>query len=268
MREKTFAEGGALSPSRIARAALENVGEGLVRLFFRQACAEFLLSFHRHVFFRKNENLEAVRAYCAMSVPEFEAINARQKWANWRTIPRSFLGRLPCASCRAVDLCSGVGHSTQVLAYYLPPGSEILGLEYNPEFVAAASKRDFRDANGDRAATAFRAQSVLETFRDVNGVPLPDAGTDLINSSGALGIHFTAREIEVVADEIFRVLKNGGLAVVDAGVEGVGRAQMISIFESRGFHLLNSVRSCFFDRFWHVCFRKETRSRREESMGQ
>ncbi len=239
----------------LEQAAREAVGESLVGVVLRQLRAEFLVSIRR-VFFRRNDNFAAVRAYCAMSVPEFEGINARQRWANWRTIPRSLLGRLPAGPCRALDLCSGVGHSTQVIAYCLPRGSEVLGLEFNPTFVAAASRRDYRDASGHRVKTTFRAQSVLESFRDVRGHALPDGGLDVVNSCGALGIHFTAEQIDRLAGEIARVLKPGGIAAVDAGKAGVGREQMVGIFERRGFVLLDAAKSCFLDRFTHLSFRK------------
>src|SRR3569832_2070397 len=159
----------------ILRVAREQVDDGIVALFLKQALAEAALTWRRRVRFRRQQNSEAVRAYCAMTPEEFEGINARQRWANWRTIPRSLQGRLPAAPCRAVDLCCGVGHSTQVLAYYLPPGSEVLGLEYNPEFVRVAAARTYRGAGGESVKVGFRTQSVLETFRDAAGAPLADA---------------------------------------------------------------------------------------------
>jgi SAM-dependent methyltransferase len=230
--------------------------ESLPRLFFRQAWAEFMVSWRKSVSFRKIRNAEALRAYCSMTTAEFEGINARQQWANWRTIPRNILGRVPDRPCRAVDLCAGVGHSTQVLAYYLPPGSEILGLEYNPEFVAAAGRREYRGAGGERVKTDFRSQSVLETFRDPQERPLADESVDLVNSCGALGIHFDAAAIHGIAAEVFRVLKPGGLATVDSGTQGVGKEHMIRLFAPHGFQVINCAKSCFLDRFTQVCFRR------------
>ena len=80
----------------------------------------------RKVFFRQNRNHLACQAYRQMNLEEFQALNARQAWANWRTIPRNLAGRLPQRPVLALDLCCGVGESTEVLAYYLrrdPPSS-------------------------------------------------------------------------------------------------------------------------------------------------
>jgi SAM-dependent methyltransferase len=242
--------------SRAGRVGRDHLKEGLVSLFLKQALAEFRVSWRGRARFRRSENAAAVRAYCAMTPAEFEDVNARQKWSNWRTIPRNLLGRLPEGPCRAIDLCSGVGHATQVLAYYLPPGSRILGLEYNPEFVVAAGRRSYRHASGEPARVAFGAQSVLEPFRDAAGAPLPDRCVDLVNSCGALGIHFGAEQIDRLTGEVWRVLKVGGLAAVDSGTEGVDEEQMTALFESRGFQPLSRAKSCFLDRFTQLCFRK------------
>src|SRR3954469_15229830 len=62
-------------------------------------------------------------AYAAMSPTDFDAINGRQDWANWRTIPRALSGRLPDRPLRVLDLGCGTGGSTRVLAFYCPAGS-------------------------------------------------------------------------------------------------------------------------------------------------
>jgi SAM-dependent methyltransferase len=247
---------GALEMSRIRRVAREHLEDGLVALFLKQAWTEASLSWRRRIRFRRRNNADAVRAYCAMSAAEFEGVNARQRWANWRTIPRSLHGNLDGAPCRAVDLCAGVGHSAQVLAYYLPPGSEILGLEYNPEFVRAASAKRYISAGGAPVPVAFRAQSVLETFRGPDGSPLADGSVDLVNSCGSLGIHFDLPEVRLLVDEVSRVLKPGGLAAVDSGPDGVDQRQMTRVFERRGFVEVSRVKSCFLDRFTHIGFRR------------
>jgi SAM-dependent methyltransferase len=256
MVNRGLLEEGELETSRIRRIARDQNKEGLPALFLKQAWTEAALTWRRRVRFRVANNADAVRAYCAMTEEEFENVNARQRWANWRTIPRSLSGRLPARPCRAVDLCSGLGHSTQVLAYYLPTGSEILGLEFNPEFVLIASSRDYRGAGGEPVPVAFRAQSVLDAFRDGRGDPLPDASVDLVNSCGSLGIHFDAAEIDRIAAEAFRVLEPGALAAVDSGPEGIDSAQMVRLFQKRRFEVLGRTKSCFLDRFTHVCFRK------------
>ena len=238
--------------SDIGRVAKTHLKEGIVRLFFRQAWTEFRVAWRTHLRFRHARNEDAVRAYCAMTEAEFEGINARQKWANWRTIPRSLAGRLPDRPCRALDLCSGAGHSTEVLAHYLPPGSEILGLEFNPIFAAYAARRDYRGRAGERVRVAFHTQSVLDPFRDERGRPLHDESVDLVNSCGALGIHFDAPSIDELAREIARVLRPGGLATIDSGKEGVHKDEMIRIFERHGFEARTFAKSCFLDRFTQI----------------
>jgi SAM-dependent methyltransferase len=245
-----------IARAHVARVAREHLRAGIVRLFLKQAWTEFMIAARKSVSFRVSRNAEALKAYCAMTPAEFEGINARQRWADWRVIPRSLVGRLPARACRAVDLCSGAGDSTEVLAYYLPPDSEIIGLEYNREFVRAARRRVYLDADGRSAKVAFRCQSVLEIFRGADGDPIPNGSVDLVNSCGALGIHFDAASIERLADEIRRVLRAGGLATVDSGREGVRRERMAQIFVERGFELLGGTKSCFLDRFTHLCFRK------------
>ena len=239
----------------IRRVAREHLKEGIVRLFFKQAWAEFIVKYRTRLRFRNDRNDEAVRAYCAMTEAEFEGINARQKWANWRTIPRSLSGRMPHRPCRAVDLCSGAGHSTEVLAYYLPRGSEILGLEFNPIFVAYASRRQYRGSDGQCARVIFHSQSVLDTFRDSLGRPLAAGSVDLVNSCGALGIHFDAASIDRLAAEIARVLRTGGLATIDSGTSGrrgITTDEMIRIFEKHGFEARSFAKSCFLDRFTQI----------------
>lgn len=231
--------------------------ESVIRLFFRQAWSELAVSCRTRLSFRDDRNERAVRAYCAMTETEFEGINALQAWANWRVIPRSLRGRLPARPCRAVDLCCGVGHSTEALAWFLPPGSEILGLEFNPAFAARAARRRYRAADGTPARASFRAQSVLEPFRDERSRLLESGSADLVNSCGALGIHFDAEALETVSAEIARVLRPGGLATIDSGSDGVGRDEMIRIFARRGFSTRGFSKSCFLDRFTQIALVKD-----------
>lgn len=242
--------------ARFRRIARERCKEGLARLFLRQALAEFCVCVGSRMPFREAENARALRAYCGMTVDEFEGINARQRWANWRSIPRNLHGRLPERPCRALDLCSGTGDSTEVLACYLPEGSEILGLEYNPEFVRKARSRLYLDARGKPVKTGFHVQSVLEPFRDCSGSRLPDAGMDLVNCCGALAINFSEGAIDALAAEIFRVLRAGGLAAIDSPANGSGKERMIRAFGRRHFEALGSAQSCFLDRFSQICFRR------------
>jgi SAM-dependent methyltransferase len=239
---------------RVARWRMPE--RSVVLIFLRQAFYEWRVRLLKHAYFRFRENEAALKAYCAMSPADFEGINARQRWANWRIIPRNLNGRLPTRAVKAIDLCCGVGHSTDVLAFYLSPGSEILGLEYNPEFVRSARRRVFKDEDGERAAVRFRVQSVLETFCDEGGAPIADGTIDVVNSCGAVGCHFEPRRTAVLLQEVRRVLRVGGLAMIDSGPDGTSATDLIGLAEARGFRVLNRTRSCAFDRFEQICLQK------------
>jgi SAM-dependent methyltransferase len=240
------------SMAEVRRAARSRVPEGITRLFLKQAWTEFKVSRRTRLRFRAGSNDEAVQAYCSMTPAEFMGVNARQRWANWRTLPRLLVGRLPPRPCRAVDLCSGVGDAAEVLAYYLPPGSSILGLEFNPAFVAYAARRLYRGRDRSPVRTSFHCQSVLETFQDADGRFVPDGSVDLVSCCGALSVNFDVRSLDSIAWEAARVLRPGGIATVDSGKSGVDKDQMVEIFARRGFKAYGFAKSCFVDRFTQI----------------
>src|SRR5688572_13470296 len=112
-RSGPFVRIGERTIRRVAR--LRMAGQNIVSIFLRQAFYEARVARWKKVSFRGRENERARRAYCAMSPADFDGINARQRWANWHVIPRNLDGRLPSGPVRAIDLCCGVGHSTEVL---------------------------------------------------------------------------------------------------------------------------------------------------------
>ncbi len=240
---------------QVAKERLEPSSLALIVL--KQAFYEQRARVRTKMSFRERANEAAVEAYCAMDLKEFDGINARQRWANWRTLPRNLSGRLPDRPVRALDLCCGVGQSTEVLAYYLPAGSRILGLEFNPRFVEMARQRPYLDPKGNKVDVDFRAQSVLETFRDADGIPIPDGSVDLVNSCGAIGHHFDADATRVLAIEVERVVGVGGLALIDSGHKGTKSKDVIRIFEAHGFETVNRAKSCFADWNLQICFRKK-----------
>lgn len=235
-------------------------GTSLLGIVLKQAFSEkFLLRVVKGVNFRHSENIQATRAYRAMSISEFEGINARQQWANWRTVPRNLNGRIPAKPLFAIDLCCGVGHSTEVLACYLPQGSSILGIEFNPDFVAQARarKEKYRHQDGALQEARFVAGSVLETFRDEKGAAVPAASIDVVNCCGAVGVHFKPEAARTLVEEVARVVKPGGIAMIDSGPHGTNPRELTGIFESLGFERINAVRSCFVDYSLQICFRKK-----------
>jgi SAM-dependent methyltransferase len=248
-------EGAVLKVTEQAIGQIARPKGNIARIFLQQACTEGWIMVTKKVRFRR-QNSDACRAYGRMTLKEFAAINSRQCWANWRTLPRNLNNRLPNRPLKIIDLCCGIGESTEVLAYYAHPGSQILGLEYNAHFVSLAKTREFLDDNGRRCAVNFRAQSVLETFCDARARPIAEGSIDLVNSCGAVGCHFDAASTTRLAREIDRVLARGGLATIDSGPDGTTTRELIQIFEKLGFQTLHRARSCFLDRFTQVCFKK------------
>ncbi len=248
-----------LTPRQIRRIArARGPAQSLPGIVLRQAATEYRLWLVRKVNFRHRDNHAAVSAYCAMDGDDFRGINARQSWSNWRTIPRNLSGRLPNRPLRVVDLCCGIGESTEVLACYAAPGSWLLGLEYSPRFVAIARARarTIRDDRGQSADVHFVAQSVLETFRDEDGRPLADASVDLVNASGAVGCHFDRAATAVLAREVARVLVPGGPATIDSGSSGTSSADLRALFAEQGMERIGDAHSCVFDRYRQLCLRK------------
>lgn len=229
-------------------------------ILMRQAYSETRLRLKRKIRFRHRDNSKACDAYCAMRPDEFERVNARQAWANWRTIPRNLDGVLPTWPVTIVDLCCGTGQSTAVLAWYAAAGSRVLGLEYNPRFVELARSRSYLGARGGEGGASvdvrFNAQSVLDTFRDDAGQPLAERSVDLVNASGSVGNHFDTAATRVLADEIDRVLKPRGVAMIDTGDAGTDAGTLSAIFVEKGFSVMHSAKSHPLDRYRQVCLRK------------
>lgn len=243
-------------PTIRAGARTRGPRQSIAWLWLLALCNEARLRFGRRIDFRRQHNDEACAAYSAMQLGEFESINACQAWSNWRTIPRNLSGRLPNRPVFAIDLCCGVGNSTEVLAFYCAPGSRVLGLEFNPQFVAAARRRDYGNRDGRPGHVEFRAQSVLERFCDARGVELADASVDLINASGAIGCHFSRDELAALARECGRVLRPGGLALIDSQRRQDTAETVREIFAGEGMHPVQQARSCLFDRYIQLCLSK------------
>jgi SAM-dependent methyltransferase len=248
-------EGACIQVTEQAITQIARPKGNIARIFLQQACTEGWIMVRKKVNFRR-QNSDACRAYCRMTLDEFEGINARQCWANWRTLPRNLNNRLPNRPLKIVDLCCGIGESTEVLAYYAAPGSQIVGLEFNPHFVTLAKTRRYLHDNAQPCNVKFRTQSVLDTFRESAGNAIAEHSMDLVNCCGAVGCHFDEKATRILAHEIKRVLHPGGLATIDSGPDGTPTGKLIGIFEGLGFQTLHRAKSCFLDRFTQVCFRK------------
>src|SRR5437868_7087436 len=132
----------------IAEEEIRRQGPGrLLAVIWRQWRTERRLA-RRGVHFRDTDPERVAAAYAAMSAAEFDAINGRQDWANWRTIPRALHGHVPDRPLRVLDLGCGTGGSTRVLAHYCPIGSCLTGYELAAPLVEIAWRRDYAHRSG------------------------------------------------------------------------------------------------------------------------
>src|SRR5262245_58507044 len=182
----------------------------LMSVLYRQCRTERRLA-KRGVRFRATNPADVEASYAAMSQDEFDAINGPQAWANWRTIPRALNGHIPERPLRVVDLGCGTGSSTRVLAFYCPVGSYITGYEFAEPMLTFARGRDYRHMTGAAVHVDFICQALTEKL------PEADASVDLVNASGVIGHHLRPETIGPLIGELTRVLKNGGVAMLDVG---------------------------------------------------
>src|SRR5881628_1782958 len=97
----------------ISETEIRRRGPGrILMVCWRRWRAERALA-RRGVHFRATAFDRVLAAYAAMSQAEFDAINGRQDWANWRTIPRALSGHLPNRPWNVADLGCGTGSSTR-----------------------------------------------------------------------------------------------------------------------------------------------------------
>src|SRR6266849_3727812 len=157
----------APSPLVLPEAEICRHGPGnLLSVCIRQWQAELKLA-RRGIHFRSTDPQQVAAAYRAMTAPEFDAVNGRQDWANWRTIPRALSGHVPVRPLRVLDLGCGTGSSTAVLAFYCPAGSHCTGYELADSLLSVARRRTFLHRNGQPARVDFVCQGVTETLQQV-----------------------------------------------------------------------------------------------------
>jgi SAM-dependent methyltransferase len=203
----------------------------------------------RGIRFRATAFDQVLAAYAAMSEGEFDAINGRQDWANWRTIPRALSGRVPDRPLRVLDLGCGTGSSTLVLAHYCPPGSRLTGYEIAEPLLGFAARRDYRHRDGTPAKVDFLCRGVTESL------PEPDASVDVINASGVVGHHLEPATIGPLIAEMRRVLVPGGVAMLDVGPTMPGHT-LRRLMAEAGFASEGHYRSWFGDRTGEMVFRR------------
>jgi SAM-dependent methyltransferase len=208
----------------------------------------------RGVHFRATEPAAVAAAYAAMSDREFDAINGRQDWANWRTIPRALSGHLPDRPLRVADLGCGTGSSTRALACYCPEGSHITGYELVPTLVEVARRRRYLHRSGQPARVEFVCQGVTEPLRAPGGTAVASRSLDVVNASGIVGHHLSASTVAPLIAELRRVLAPGGIAMLDVGPT-LRAPQLIEAMTAAGFTALGRWRSWWLDPTGEVVFR-------------
>jgi SAM-dependent methyltransferase len=209
----------------------------------------------RGVLFRDTNFDRVVAAYTAMSPAEFDAINGRQDWANWRTIPRALSRHVPDRPLRVLDLGCGTGGSTHVLAFYCPAGSHITGYEFAEPLVAFARRREYGGKDGRPAQVDFICQGVTETLRNGDGSLLPAASVDLVNASGVIGHHLRPETVGPLIAELGRVLRDDGVLMLDVGPTLPGAA-LRAILSTAGFACKGHFRSWFGDTTGEMVFQR------------
>jgi SAM-dependent methyltransferase len=227
---------------------------GLLAVCWRQWCTERGLA-RRGIHFRDTNFERVVAAYTAMSQTEFDAINGRQDWANWRTIPRALNGQVPDRPLRVLDLGCGTGGSTRVLAFYCPAGSHITGYEFAEPMLAFARRRGYRGKDGEAAQVDFVCQGVTDPLRGADGSVVPTQSVDVVNASGIVGHHLDGDSIRPLLDELRRVLKPEGIAMLDVGPTLPGR-KLRAILSAAGFAYQGHYRSWLGDTTGEMVFRR------------
>jgi SAM-dependent methyltransferase len=210
----------------------------------------------RGVTFRSAAADVAHAGYEAMSTDEFDAVNGRQEWANWRVLPIILKGPLPARPVQAVDLGCGTGASTQALAACCPAGSHILAIERSARFIKRALTRDYRFRGVEPCDVQLRQQSIARPWRYSNGVRLGHGEIDVVVSCGVLGHHFNRWTVGPVLAELRRVLRPSGLACLDVG-PALSQEEMTKSMAALGFRPIANARSCLFDRNHHLVFQSE-----------
>ena len=228
-QERSREAGRLLITNRVIR---QNTPHDLVRMLWRQRKTERRLA-RRGITIRTSD-LDVIEAsYSRMARDDFEGINARQNWVNWRIIPRAMSGLVPNRPLTIMDLGCGIGSSTGVLAFYSPQGSRILAYEMSRPLVNIASTRAHLDRSGERADVRFHCQSITTPLYASDSTPLGQR-IDLANSSGVLGHHFNLDTMQLLAAQLKAVVRPGGLAMVDSGPT-LSASDLAGIMTSAGF---------------------------------
>jgi SAM-dependent methyltransferase len=237
----------------ISESEIRRHGPGhLLAVCWRQWRAERALA-RRGLHFRTTDTQALLAAYTAMSDQEFDAINGRQDWANWRTIPRALSGHVPDRPLRVLDLGCGTGSSTRVLTFYCPAGSRLTGYELARPLVQVARRRSYLHRSGTPADVTFCCQGVTEALREPDGAAVPARAVDVVNASGVVGHHLSRQTVGPLVQELRRVLVPGGVALLDVGPT-LRASVLVEVMAVAGFRPLGRWRSWLLDPTGQIVF--------------
>lgn len=226
--------------------------ESALAACWRQWRAERRLA-RRGNYFRGTDLAAIAAAYATMSHQDFDDINARQDWANWRTIPRCLSGHVPDRPLHIIDLGCGAGGSTRVLAFYCAAGTRITGYEMVAPLVEMARRLVYRHRDGQAVEVEFVCQPVADELRAGDGNLLPDESIDLANASGIVGHHLNATTVLPLIRELCRVVAPDGIALLDAGPE-LPAEKLTAILAAHGFVAIGRKKSWLFDPTVQIIF--------------
>jgi SAM-dependent methyltransferase len=143
-----------------------------------------------------------------------------------------------------------------VLAWYAPPGSHLSGHERSEALVNVARLRQYQHrANGHPARVDFVCQDLTKPLLEKDGAKVADQSADVVNSSGVIGHHFNIITIDPVVKELCRVLRPGGVAMLDIGPT-LPERELTTFLTSMGFCRMGHWRSWRFDPTGQVVYRR------------
>lgn len=166
------------------------------------------------------EGATVAAGFGALQGDDFHEYNLPQAWVERRQIPSAIHGRIPAHAAFVLDLGCGPGTSTEVLCHFANPTWTILGFDFTPHLIEAATARDarneFRNRAGETIHPRFTCQSIADPLLD-QGRPVADASADFAISGGVVGLYLHEPQARALLAELRRVVKPDGHIALDAG---------------------------------------------------
>jgi len=203
--------------------------------------------------FRGEDKEFVERAYSEMSDEEFAAVNGRQNWMEERQVGRELDRHVPRDEALILDLGMGPASSTKIIARYAPPtsvrepqsaGWRIIGYDFSGPLVEKAKRIAaeglIRNVAGEIIPTEFVQQSIVGTLKNSDETPVEVSSVDFINTSGVVGHHLSAADVDILAKEMMRVLKGNRYVAIDTA-GNMGPRDVRPIFERNGFKFVKYI---------------------------